>query len=210
MARFLKSMIAQGCFIPNRESIAEIEDDFADQLAENREKKCQMGDACKVEEGVDYNEDGGIKEIILCDQCGAFGCHIACDEQLMKYNALHEAGEEQKFPFVCNVCLDILNKPDNEETEDSPRGNEVQDDKADSREVDDEDLSDSLQKVEVKSQESQEDIEKIESKVAGRKRKASEETDKPNKKMKSGSPQVWFHISENRLRFESNLNLLKS
>ena len=186
-------MIAQGCFIPNRESIAEIEDDFADQLAENREKKCQMGDACKVQEGVDYNEDGGIKEIILCDQCGAFGCHIACDKQLMKYNALHEAGEEQKFPFVCNVCLEILNKPDNEETNETPQAGDAQEGRANgSREVDDEDLSDSLQKVEVKSQESQED--KIESKVAGRKRKASEETDKPNKKMKSGSPQVWFHI----------------
>ena len=152
-----------------------------------------MGDACKVEEGVDYNEDGGIKEIILCDQCGAFGCHIACDEQLMKYNALHEAGEEQKFPFVCNVCLEILNKSDNEETNETPQEGDAQESKAnDSREVDDEDLSDSLQKVEVKSQESQED--KIESKVAGRKRKASEETDKPNKKMKSGSPQVWFRI----------------
>ena len=193
MARFLKSMVAQGCFLPNRESIAEIQDDFADQLAENREKNCQMGDACKVEEGCDYNEDGGIKEIILCDQCGAFGCHIACDEQLMKYNALHEAGEEQKFPFVCNVCLDCLgNKSDNEEQ------NNDQEEKAnDSREVDDEELSDSLQRVEVKSQEDLEKSqeEKIESKVAGRKRKASEETDKPNKKMKSGSPQVWFHKS---------------
>ena len=63
-------------------------------------------------------------------------------------------------------------------------------------EIDHEELSDSLQRVEVKSQEDLEKSqeEKIESKVAGRKRKASDETDKPNKKMKSGSPQVWFHI----------------
>ena len=195
MARFLKSMIAQGCFIPNRESIAEMENEFDEQLAENRDKRCQYGDACKLEEGCEYNEDGGIKEIILCDQCGAFGCHIACDDELLRLNALHEAGEKQDFPFVCNVCKECLNNPDQEENEGETEEPvpTIEDKSNDSREADTEDISDSLQKIQVKSQESL-DMPAEPSKSVGRKRKASDETDKSAKKMKSGSPQDWFEL----------------
>jgi len=74
---FLKNSVAQGVYCPNRDAAWEIDNQYDDQLAINRTKECNVSSGCTYNN--EPNEDGTIKEIILCGSCGANGAHIGCD-----------------------------------------------------------------------------------------------------------------------------------
>jgi hypothetical protein len=79
---------------PNRDASWELNNEFEDQLSDYRKDEgCQMRN-CKHKGKP--NEDGTIFEIILCDQCGGHGSHIACD-QVSSFEALK--GQNHNFHF---------------------------------------------------------------------------------------------------------------
>ncbi|CBY39352.1 unnamed protein product [Oikopleura dioica] len=109
---FVKSCIAQGVNIPNRESVIELEGNFDEQYAENKTKLCGLKPKdCKYPQRSGY--DGTEEEVVLCDDCGHNGIHIAChpklkaiydkEEGIRKINPSHS----EKYPWVCDVCAAV-------------------------------------------------------------------------------------------------------
>jgi len=118
---YIKSIVAQGAPCPNRDNLVERIGCFDDQLAAHRTKVCNnSSDKANPRANCKYpekdSENGTKYEVMLCDECGGNGSHVACDAGLMamweEEQCTGVKRQAEDWHFKCITCRGIDNEAD--------------------------------------------------------------------------------------------------